>query len=75
MNTPVVEKVIKQLETLPDDLQQQVLVFVQGLSHSAKRGVPGQTLLQFAGSIPQDDLRLMEEAIEAGCEQVDSDEW
>ena len=28
-----------------------------------------------AGSISLDDLQLMHEAIEAGCEQVDSDEW
>lgn len=28
-----------------------------------------------AGTISPDDLRLMSEAIEAGCEQVDLSEW
>ncbi len=28
-----------------------------------------------AGSISPDDLQLMSDAIEAGCEQVDPDEW
>jgi hypothetical protein len=29
------------------------------------------SLLRFAGAIPSDDLQLMPEVIEQGCEQVD----
>ena len=42
------------------------------------RGMSGQTLLEFFQSLdPVDlkDLRLMEAAIEEGCERVDWSEW
>jgi hypothetical protein len=75
MDTPIVEEVIEQLKTLPQELQQQVLEFTRALAQSTPRGVPGQQLLRFAGAIAPDDVRLMGEAIERGCEQVDTDEW
>ncbi len=34
-----------------------------------------QGLLALAGSISSQDLKLMEEAIKEGCEQIDEDEW
>jgi hypothetical protein len=75
MNISIIDKVIEQLRAMPQDLQGQVLEFARTLVPSQVRGTPGQQLLRFAGSIPQDDLRLMHEAIEQGCEQVDSNEW
>jgi hypothetical protein len=75
MNNSIIIKVVEQMETLPTDLQQQVLEFVQALKTSTRRGVPGRRLLRFAGSIPVDDLKLMEQAIATGCEQVDLNEW
>jgi hypothetical protein len=75
MNISIIDEVIEQLRGMPQDLQGQVLEFARTLVPSQVRGAPGQQLLRFAGSIPQDDLRLMHEAIEQGCEQVDSNEW
>jgi hypothetical protein len=75
MDTPIVEKVIEQLKVLPQELQRRVLEFTRTLAASTPRGVPGRQLLRFAGAIPQDDIRLMSEAIERGCEQVDTNEW
>lgn len=75
MDTPIVEKVIEQLKALPQELQRRVLEFTRALAESTPRGVPGQQLLRFAGAIPRDDIRLMSEAIERGCEQVDTNEW
>lgn len=75
MDTPVVDKVIEQLRTLPNELQWRVLEFTRALAASAPHGVLGQQLLRFAGTIPLDDLRLMRQAIEQGCEQVDANEW
>ena len=75
MGNTIKTRVIEQLETLPENLQQQVLEFVQALQTLARRGVPGKQLLQFAGAIPLDDLELMRQAIEQECEQVDADEW
>ena len=39
------------------------------------RGAPGKLLLEFADTISPDDLSLMRQAIESGCEQVDGSEW
>jgi hypothetical protein len=75
MSTTIMEEVLEQLKNLPHELQWRVLEFTHALSISAPRGVPGRQLLRFAGSIPLDDLDLMSQAIEQGCEQVDADEW
>ena len=39
------------------------------------QGTPGHKLLKFAGSIPPDDLTIMQDAIEQDCGQVDLNEW
>lgn len=70
-----ITQVVQQLETLPSNLQEQVLSFVQTLSQGLPVGVPGETLLQFAGFFPADELQLMQNAIEEDCAQVDLDEW
>jgi hypothetical protein len=75
MDTPIVDKIIEQLKTLPHELQWRVFEFTRALALSTPRGVPGQQLLRFAGTISLDDVQLMREAIEQGCEQVDTDEW
>ncbi len=75
MNNVVITEVVHQMEHLPVDLQQQVLDFIKTLTVSVQRGVPGKKLLRFAGIIPPDDLKLMSQAIEQDCEQVDLNEW
>jgi hypothetical protein len=75
MNNPVIVRVVEQMETLPANLQQQVLEFVEALKASTQRGIPGSQLLRFAGFIPSDDLQRMKQAIAIGCEQVDLNEW
>ena len=75
MDTPIVEKVIEQLRSLPYELQWRVLEFTRALALSTPHGVPGQQLLRFAGAISLDDVQLMREAIEQGCERVDANEW
>jgi hypothetical protein len=74
MNISIIDEVIEQLRAMPQDLQGRVLEFARTLVRSQVRGTPGQQLLRFAVSIPPDDLQLMREAIEQGCEQVDSNE-
>lgn len=75
MDRPIVDKVVEQLKDLPQELQWRVLEFARALARSTPRGVPGQELLRFAGAISPDDAKLMREAIERGCEQVDANEW
>jgi len=71
----IVARVVEQLETLPKNLQQQVLAIVQILQTVVRSGTPGKRLLRFAGAIPLDDLQLMRQAIDTGCEQADLNEW
>jgi hypothetical protein len=75
MSALITDKVVEELKALPTDLQWRVLEFTRALAMSVPRGVPGQQLLSFAGTISFDDLQLMRQAIEEGCEQVDADEW
>jgi len=75
MNSPIVSKVVERLETLPYESQRRVLEFTLALAASTPRGVAGRDLLRFAGVIPMDELHLMRQAIELGCEQVDWHEW
>jgi hypothetical protein len=75
MSEMVIAQIVQQTETLPADLQQQVLDYVKKLIATARRGTPGQDLLRFAGMIPAEDLRVMRQAIEDDCEQVDWHEW
>ncbi|MFC1836713.1 hypothetical protein ACFL2Q_18645 [Thermodesulfobacteriota bacterium] len=75
METQIVEKVFAQLKDLPEESQRQVPQFARSLGRSTPQGTPGKKLLRFAGAIPRDDLGLMREAIEQGCEQVDTAQW
>ena len=68
-------QVIQQMSTLPSNLQRQVLDFVSALQLATQSGISGKKLLKFAGSIPEEDLQQMRQAIESGCEQVDPHEW
>jgi hypothetical protein len=74
MDTVILNEIAKKLKTLPDNLQRQVLIFIDALQVSSVGGTPGKSLLEFAGTISPDDLSVMGQAIEAGCEQVDGSE-
>ena len=66
----ITQQVIRQLDQLPPELQQKVLDFAQELFLSSLKGTPGKQLLRFAGVIEPDDIQMMIQAIEAGCEKV-----
>jgi hypothetical protein len=72
MNTVIIDEITKKLRNLPDNLQRQVLIFVDALQSSSVRGTQGKVLVEFAGTISLNDLSLMKESIEAGCEQINT---
>ena len=72
LNTPIIDKVVEQLKDLPQELQWRVLEFTRTLAISTPKGVPGQQLLRFSGIISPDDAQMMREAIEQGCERIDT---
>lgn len=75
LNTAVKRKIIDQVGQLDYEQQKRVLDFACALAVTSPKGVSGKNLLSFAGAIPADDLKAMEQAIENGCEKVDVNEW
>ena len=63
------------LPQLPLGQQRQVLDFPRALATARARGVPGQKLLRFAGTIEPEDLSLISQAIDEDCERVNAHEW
>ena len=73
---PALEKELReQLEHLAPARQREVLAYVRALAAQAATDRPPQELLCCVGTIDPDDLAAMSDAIDAGCEQVDLDEW
>ncbi|MHA1745922.1 MAG: hypothetical protein ACTSWW_07970 [Promethearchaeota archaeon] len=72
---PIASEIYEKVQILPSNFQYQVLSFVRTLETLTQEGNPGKDLLKFAGTIPLEDLNIMRETIEAGCEQVDLNEW
>lgn len=75
MESSVLAELHQQLERLPFGQQRQVLDFARALASSRARGVAGQKLLQFAGTIEIGDLKVMSQAIAEDCEKIDTHEW
>jgi hypothetical protein len=72
---PSLEKELQeQLDRLEPGEQQRVVNFARSLATKCT-GVPGAKLIRFGGLIAQDELTLIQRAVEAGCEQVNSDDW
>jgi hypothetical protein len=68
-------ELLHYLNSLPSAMQCQVLQFARALEMSSHAGVPGASLVSFAGCIPQDDLSVIAQAVEDGCERIDAHEW
>ena len=75
LNVAVKKEIIDQVRQLDYEQQKRVLDFARALAITGPKGVSGKQLLSFAGSIPSDDLKAIERAIEAGCEKADLNEW
>lgn len=73
---PVFERELReQLDELAADQQRQVLDFARALAAKKRATVSGEALCRFGGAITKEDLGLIAQAIEEGCEQVNPDEW
>lgn len=68
-------EICEHLHQLPLEHQRYVLEFVRALVAARVRGIPGQALLRFAGTIDASDLTTMAQAIEDGCEHVHDEDW
>jgi hypothetical protein len=73
VNQSLQKEILAQLDKLHIEQQRQVLDFARTLAGPV--GQPGKELLHFAGDINLEDLKLMSQAIEQDCEQVNVNEW
>lgn len=69
------EELLRQFNQLPLEFQKKVLEFAKVLNATIPKGKPGKDLLKYAGSIDQNSLKAMEEAIKYDCERMDINEW
>jgi hypothetical protein len=76
-DTAIENAILTELRRLGSIEKERVLSFARALGgpRSLPPGVPGKSLLRFAGTIPPEDLREMEAAIEEACERIDPDGW
>lgn len=65
---------LKDLESLSREQQTSVITYVKTLLKKNK-GNPQRALLTLAGSFDTKDAQEISEAIEAGCEKTDKNEW
>jgi len=75
LDSAIQQQITEQLDQMPAELQRRVLHFAQALAQSLPRGEPGRELLRFAGFLDETSAREIMDAVEAGCERVDIDEW
>jgi hypothetical protein len=71
-------RVLENLDTLDRPGKLEVLDLSEALSSQAGPPTKRDTraaLLKYAGTISKEDLEIMKEAIEEGCEKVDEEGW
>ena len=68
----VTHELLTRLKKLSPMQQKQVLDYTRDLLGEPRKLTPGKNLLQFAGAISPEDLEIMKQAIEEGCEQVNA---
>lgn len=74
MSVSIEKDILEELAKLEVEQQRRVLDFARALT-AKPIGRRGEELLIFAGAISSEDLGIMTQAIEQGCEQVNLNEW
>jgi hypothetical protein len=69
------EQILSEIRRMSLEQQYRVLTFSKAIIRPAVKGVPGASLLRFAGAIPTEQVKQMEEAIERDCERIDQNGW
>lgn len=75
LHPSIKNEILENLESIPYEEQRIILDFIKLLAGGKVRGIPGRDLLVFSRTIEKSDADSMLEAIEEGCEKVDSNEW
>jgi hypothetical protein len=65
---------LKGFDQLTKEQQDKVISYIKALLKRTKSN-PNSGFLQFAGSLNPKDVEEISSAIEAGCENIDKNEW
>ena len=69
-------EIMRRVESLPIERQQQFLTYVEGLDQTCPRGENGAALLSSVNAVLDDESAAeMIQAIEAACEGVNPRDW
>jgi len=74
MSTDIPAQIHSELIELPREAQRRVLDFVRSLKNLGG-GMSVDALNKHVGTLDPNEGKAMRDAIEAGCEQVNMDEW
>jgi hypothetical protein len=74
MSTDLPSQIHSELDGLDPEEPRRVLEYVRNLKQKPK-GMTGAAFKQFVGILSTADAKSMMDAIEAGCEQVNLNEW
>ncbi len=69
-NSEHIQEILERLKNLSSGQQRQVLDYVLELSGETPKDLSSKELLKLVGTISKEDLEIMKQAIEEGCEQV-----
>jgi hypothetical protein len=75
MNAQINHVMDETLKGLTPEDRERVLAYALELKSRQARGRPGRHLAAFAGTISKSDLAAISNAVAAGCEKVNGDEW
>jgi hypothetical protein len=75
VNLPLEQQLRDSLAALAPEQQRQVLEYARSLGAAPRQGVPGETLLRFAGTMSREDAAELARAVEEDCEVVDPHGW
>jgi hypothetical protein len=73
-NPAMVEEIAREAEALNVPQQQRVLAYIRSIK-ARPPGKPPESLLRLAGAIRLSDCLEIENAINAGCGQVNLNAW
>jgi hypothetical protein len=71
----VKQQMLADLARMTPDMQRLAAELVHSMVPAERKGTSGRELLRFAGAIDRVSAKEMSDAINAGCGQIELDEW
>ena len=75
LDAAIQNDLLKEVERLSPPLQRKVVNYAHSLAQPRPRGTPAKQLLKYAGILSPEEAKAMMDAIEEGCERIETNEW